>query len=82
MGSMSEDGEGRAIGKCRTLLPPFCLPPPMLLPMKEEVAEAPIAVVGVELLHRRLGHMRKTAMTRLRKEDLVRGMEVGVAGEL
>ena len=38
--------------------------------------------MDIELLHRRLGHMGKTAMARLVKEDLVRGIEGGADGEL
>ena len=41
-----------------------------------------MAAVDMELLHRRLGHMEKTAMIRLGKEDLVRGHEGGVIGEM
>ena len=40
----------------------------------EEVAEeALVAAVDMELLHRRLGHMGKTAMVRLGKEVLDSG---------
>ena len=67
---------------CTTLLPPFSPPPPMLLPINEEKEDVLTAVVDIELLHRRLGHMGKTAMARLVKEDLVRGMEGGADGEL
>ena len=82
VGSMSEDDEGRAVVNCTTLLPPFCSPPPMLLPINEEEEEVLTAALDIELLHRRLGHMGKTAMARLVKEDLVRGMEGGADGEL
>ena len=82
VGSMSEDDEGRAVVKCTTLLPPFSPPPPMLLPINEENEEVLTAAVDIDLLHRRLGHMGKTAMARLVKEDLVRGMEGGAGGEL
>ena len=82
MGSMSEDDEGRAVVNCTTLLPLLCSPPPMLLPINEEEEEALTGAVDTELPHRRLGHMEKTAMARLLKEDLVRGMEGGADGEL
>ena len=54
----------------------------MLLPVNEEEEEVLTAAVDIELLHRRLGHMGKTAMARLVKEDLVHGMEGGADGEL
>ena len=51
VGSMSEDGEGRAVFNCKTLLPLVSPPPPMLLPIKEEDEEAMVAAVDIELLH-------------------------------
>ena len=44
----------------------------MLLPAEEVAEEALVAAVDMELLHRRLGHMGKTAMIRLGKEVLDR----------
>ena len=44
--------------------------------------EVQIAAVDIGLLHRRLGHMGKSAMTRLGREEMVRGLEDGMAGEL
>ena len=80
VGSMSEDEEGRAVVNSNILLPPICPPPPMLLPIDEEEGEAMVAAVDIDLLHRRLGHMGKTAMARLVKKDLVCGMEGGAVG--
>ena len=82
VGSMCVDQEGRAVVNCRTLLP---LPSPsiqILLPVKAIEEEVQIAAVDIGLLHRRLGHMGKSAMTRLGREEMVRGLEGGMAGEL
>ena len=82
VGSLEEDVEGRAVVNCKTLLPPI---PPLLsslLPVEKVAEEAHVAAVDLELLHRRLGHMGKTAMARLGKEELVRGLEGGVVGEM
>ena len=54
----------------------------MLLLAEEVVEEAHVAAVNMELLHRRLGHMGKTAMIMLGKEKLVRGLEGSMAREL
>lgn len=81
VGSMTEDGEGRAIADCRTLLPPLLPPslsPSEMLPMEENVDEVMVAVVDIELLHRRMGHIRSVAMKRLGRGDLVCGSEAGV----
>ena len=80
--SMYEDGEGGAVVNCRTLPSPPSPRSPLLLPMEEVAYEALVATVDIELLHRRLGHMRKTATSRLGKEELVRALEGGVVGEL
>jgi len=82
VGSMDVDGEGRSVLNCMTMLPPPSSPPVMLLPVEFVPEEVLVAAVELELLHRRLGHMGKTAMTRLGKEGLVRGLEGGVVGEM
>ena len=63
----------------RTVLPPPSLHSSELLLVEEDTGEALVAVVDIELLHRRLGYMGKTAITRLGKEELVNGLEGGVA---
>lgn len=78
VGSTEEDEEGRAVVKCRTLLPPPSLLPSELLLVEVVAKEALAALVDIELLHRRLGHMGMTTMTRLGKEELVRGVAGGL----
>ena len=82
VGSMEVDAEGRAVVDGKTLLPPIPFLTSMLPPVEELAEEAFVAAVDMELLHRRLGHMGKTAMARLEKGDLVRGLEGGVVGEM
>ena len=50
VGSMSEDGVGRTVVNCRTLLPSFCPPLPILMPVKEVSEEALVAVVDIGLV--------------------------------
>ena len=79
---MSEDEEGKTIVNCRTYQPTLLPSFPMLMFIKEVEEEVQVAAVEIGLLHRRLGHMGKSAMIRLMKEELVRGLEGGVAGKL
>ena len=79
---MEVDAEGGAVVSGKTLLPPIPPLPSMSLLAEEVAEEALVASVDMELLHRRLGHMGKTAMIRLGKEELVRGREGGVIGEM
>ena len=55
MGSMEEDGEGRAVVSCRILLSPQSLPPPVFLIVEEVAEETFVAAVDIERLHRSLG---------------------------
>ena len=76
---MEEDEEGRALVNCKTVLPPIPPLPSRVLPAAEAAEEALVVAVN---MHRRLGHMGKTAMTGLGEEELVRGLEGGVVGEM
>ena len=64
----------------KTLLSYRCFPVPMLLLVKVE-EEVQVAAIDIGLLYRRWGLMGKSAMLRLGKEELVRGLKgCGVGG--
>ena len=52
------------------------------MPAEVAVEEAMVDVVDMELLHRRMGHLGSANLMRLQKEEMVRGLEGGVVGEM
>lgn len=68
-----------------TLLPPPLPPslsPSEILSVEEDAFEVMVAIVDIELQHRRMGHMGSVALKRLGRDDLVRGLAGGVVGKL